>query len=99
MYTPNTKILGTLNNNKIKKNLFVKKLSMVKKHSEKAEKYLEESLNNINRSKSCVRIFNAVPYTHSQHVSKFASSTFVSFREDAYLKRFLAFFVFEFCTR
>jgi hypothetical protein len=50
MYKSNTKILGTLNNNKIYKNLLVKKLSMVyllKRHSEKAEKYLQQFLNNI----------------------------------------------------
>ncbi len=50
MYKPNTKILGTLNNNEVNKNLFVKKWIMVyllKKHLEKAEKFHQEGLNNI----------------------------------------------------
>ncbi len=50
MYKPNTKILGTLNNNKIEKIFYQKKFSMVyflKKHSEKAEKWIQKGLNNI----------------------------------------------------
>ena len=50
MYKPNTKILGTLNNNKNEKIFLQKKLSMVyflKKHSEKAEKCIQKGLNNI----------------------------------------------------
>ncbi len=50
MDKPNTTNLGTLDNDKIKKNLLVKKWSMVyllKKHSEKAEKCIQKGLNNI----------------------------------------------------
>ncbi len=50
MNKSNKKILGALNNNKIKKNILVKKWSMMyllQKHSEKDEKCLQEGLNNI----------------------------------------------------
>ncbi len=124
MYKPNTKILGTLNNNKIEKSNTsstssvkiitspkCKIISVIDVSSSDcssnygSSKSIQKGLNNINRSKNCVRIFNGVHYTHSQHVSKFASTLNTSRLTKKYFwvfpcrSLFHSFFgVFRFCV-